>query len=190
MSRSSHTHRIATAGIALLLGALAGCAGDTSPNADMTREGNLPAKMLILPLEDRSGSKDDGMAIRVTELLVAQMRLVSLSTLGPRDAAAIFQESGAEMPARTDAAALRRYAEVTGCEAVVLGTITDYKSGKAWSEDRLALSVRLVDPQTGKVIRGTSFVSGAEEIDATVRGMDQLALYGVQTVTHSLARAR
>jgi hypothetical protein len=174
--------------IALAAGALVGCVGARHPETDVARDASLPERVIVLPLEDRSGSADPAMAGRLTELLVAQLRLVSLSTLGPRDA--VYEEAGRSMPERFDAATLRWFAEASGCEAVVMGSINDYKAGRAWSDDRLALAVRLVDPSTGKVIRATSFVSDAADIDATVRGIDQLSLYGVQSVTQSLARAR
>jgi hypothetical protein len=192
MNRSaSGLHRIGiVAVIALAAGSIVGCVGARHPEADVARDASLPERVIVLPLEDRSGSADPQMAQRLTELLVAQLRLVSLSTLGPRDIAAVYEEAGRSMPERFDAATLRWFAEASGCEAVVIGSINDYKAGKAWSDDRLALAVRLVDPSTGKVIRATSFVSDAADIDATVRGIDQLSLYGVQSVTQSLARAR
>lgn len=175
---------------ALALLSLAGCSGAPGPDPDVTRASGLPQKIFVLYLEDASGSNDPGLAERLTELLVAQIRLVCLSTLGPREVEAIYREMGSAMPARFDLPAMRRFAEITGSEAVVMGKITEYRSGASWGEDRLALAVRLVDAQSGKVIRGTSFVSDASDLDATVRGMDQLLLRGVERVTESLARAR
>ncbi len=151
---------------------------------------SLPERVLVLPLEDKSGSNDPELAERVTELLVAQVRMVSLATLGPREAAEIFEEMGMPMPTRFDAASLGRFCDATGCEAVITGAITTYEKGKAWSEDRLALSVRAIDPRTGRTIRGTTFTSAGPRGDPSARGLDQLCLYGVETVTRELARAR
>jgi hypothetical protein len=179
--------RIAAA--AAVVAALTSCSGARAPEADTTRSAALPERLFVLPLEDRSGASDPDLAPRMTELLVAQLRLVSLSTLGPRDAVPVFEEMGAPIPARFDAAALSRFCEATGTEAIVSGVITEYSKGKAWSDDRLALSVRVIDAKSGRTIRGTSFVSDGPRRDASARGLDQLSLYGVQVVARELTRA-
>jgi hypothetical protein len=180
---------------AVALGALAfalglGCTRGPSPETDVSSTPQVPEKLLVLPFENNSGAGGTDLGFQVSDMLTAQLRLSSLSTLGPADIAAIYQESGYDQPKRLDGAALREYAHVTGCQGIVTGEITAYNSGKRMGKDRLAFNVRVLNPRSGATMHSTAFVSDASNIDATIRGIDQLTLFGVQQVTQSIARAR
>lgn len=175
---------------ALFLGLiLIGCAGSAPPDLDTTRFDG-PQRLLVLPFENRTEGGSDVLGAEVTDLLVAHLRIYSLATLGPADLEAIYAEQGRPLPQRMDGPAMKEFAELTGCDGVVSGVITEYDAGRRFSKDRLAFNVRVIDPASGRRIYSTAFVSDAANLDATIRGIDQITLFGVREVTQRIARAR
>ena len=191
------------AGAALLLSIVAiGCAGsppaaDThtasltaKSNARSAATSSMPEKVLVLPFENRSESSERTLGTFMTELFVSQLRHSPLTIIAPSALVSAYADAKRPVPTTYDLRTLNEIADLTGCDAVILGAVTQYSSGRSLKEDRVGFDVRIIDARTGTRLFATTFVATGEDVDPTIRGVDQLTLLGVRKVSERIARAR
>jgi hypothetical protein len=126
----------------------------------------------------------------VTDLFATELRHLPVAVLDPAHLMACYIGRDKPVPADYGERSLREIAEVTGCQAVVFGAITEYFTGKGPREERLALVVTVIDPVSGDRLFETKLVATGAELEPPVRGMDELTLLGVRRITQEIARAR
>jgi len=183
----------AAAVVAILIGAAiaaAGCGGAPPAEQDFTSVGRVPQKVLVLPFENRSQAPGLALGPLMTDLFVSQLRHLPLTLLEPAHMMVAYDKAGRPQPANFDGRALNEIADLTGCEAVIKGTITQYTSGRTFRDDRIGFEVRVLDARSGKQLFKTAFVASGKDVDPSIRGIDQLTLFGVRKVTERIARAR
>lgn len=150
----------------------------------------LPERVLVLPFADRTGSDNPLLADEITDLFVAELRIVHLSTQGPAEAREQYGDLTGLDPYRLAPATLSELAAATGCEGVLTGVITKYRSGGTFGTDEFAFNVRVTDARSGRTVMSTAFSSDTINRDAQIRGLDQLTLHGVTKVVHRLTEGR
>ncbi|MFN0149405.1 MAG: hypothetical protein ACKVU1_01670 [bacterium] len=170
--------------------AATGCGSAPRAEKDLAWEGRVPQRVLVLPFENRSQSPGLALGPLMTDLFVSQLRHLSLTLLEPAHMMAAYDKAGRPVPAKFDDRALNDIADVTGCEAVIRGKITQYTSGRTFHDDRIGFEVRVLDARTGEALFTTAFVASGKDVDPSIRGIDQLTLFGVRQVTERIARAR
>jgi len=170
--------------------AAAGCGGAPRVEEDLAAEGRVPQKLLVLPFENRSQSASLAVGPLMTDLFVSQLRHLPLTLLEPAHMIAAYDKAGRPVPESFDSRALDEIADLTGCEAVVKGKITQYTSGRTFRDDRVGFEVRVLDARSGEQLFKTSFIASGKDVDPSIRGIDQLTLFGVRKVTERIARAR
>ena len=186
------------AAAALVLSSVAaGCGGspppvetDTAAPAAPATTFTMPEKVLVLPFENRSESREMALGTLMTELFVSQLRHLPTTIIPPSTLVSAYADAKRPVPTQYDLRALNEIADLTGCDAVILGAVTQYTSGRSLSDDRVGFDVRVIDARTGTRLFATTFVATGKDVDPTIRGIDQLTLLGVRKVTERIARAR
>lgn len=191
---------ILAAAALLLSSVVAGCGGSPPPvetntaattaNAANAATSSMPEKILVLPFENRSQSRERALGTLMTELFVSQLRHLPITIMAPSTLVSAYADAKRPVPTQFDRRALNEIADLTGCDAVILGAVTQYESGRSLKDDRIGFDVRIIDARTGTRLFATTFVATGEEVDPTIRGIDQLTLLGVRKVTERIARAR
>jgi curli biogenesis system outer membrane secretion channel CsgG len=178
----------------------AGCGGSPPPvetntvadnaTAAKAATASLPEKILVLPFENRSQSRERALGTLMTELFVSQLRHLPVTIIPPSTLISAYADANRPVPTQYDRQTLVELADLTGCDAVILGAVTQYESGRSLSDDRIGFDVRIIDARTGTRLFATTYVATGEDVDPTIRGIDQLTLLGVRKVTERIARAR
>lgn len=185
---------ILAAAALLLASVAAGCGGSPPPvetdTAAPAATFSMPEKVLVLPFENRSESHEMALGTLMTELFVSQLRHLPTTIIAPSTLVSAYAEAKRPVPTQYDRRALNEIADLTGCDAVILGAVTQYASGRSLSDDRIGFDVRVIDARTGTRLFATTFVATGKDVDPTIRGIDQLTLLGVRKVTERIARAR
>ncbi len=167
-----------------------GCGGAPPAEENLVAEGRVPQRVLVLPFENRSQSPELALGHLMTDLFISQLRHLSLTLLEPAHMMAAYDKVGRPVPTNFDDRTLNDIADVTGCEAVIKGKITQYTSGRTFRDDRIGFEVRVLNARTGEALFKTAFVASGKDVDPSIRGIDQLTLFGVRKVTERIARAR
>lgn len=132
-------------GTLIVLGLLSGCQGDTafrSPDLDLAGLGPVA----VIPFEPLGGDPNAGLIL--SGLIEQELQRDGRLRLVPRE------EVAAQLaPAVGEVKSPAELAQLCGAEALIVGQVSEYRYKRGIGEEPLiSLSVRLLDPASGRVL--------------------------------------